>query len=93
VVLAAIRERPDAKALTVRELLRVRPLFESRRYGVPQYARLAVDGPPEIGEGAHDESEMGAFHDLFQPQRTANLRARLDQYTPAGTVAGIGYVT
>jgi hypothetical protein len=93
VVLAAIRERPDAKALTVRELLRVRPLFESRRYGVPQYARLALDGPPEIGEGAHDESEMGAFHDLFQPQRTANLRARLDQYTPAGTVAGIGYVT
>ena len=23
------------------------------------------------------ESEMGAFHDLFQPQREANLRTRL----------------
>jgi hypothetical protein len=35
---------------------------------------------------------MGVFHDLFQPQREANLRARLDDYTPAGTEAGIIYV-
>jgi hypothetical protein len=32
---------------------------------------------------------MGAFHDLYQPQREANLRARLDEYTPAGVNAGI----
>jgi hypothetical protein len=32
---------------------------------------------------------MGTFHDLFQPQREANLRARLDEYTPAGMEAGI----
>ena len=32
---------------------------------------------------------MGVFHDLFQPQRAANLRARLDEYTPAGMDAGI----
>jgi hypothetical protein len=32
---------------------------------------------------------MGVFHDLFRPQREANLRARLDEYTPAGTEAGI----
>ena len=31
----------------------------------------------------------GAFHDLFQPQRTANLRARLDEYTPAGMDTGL----
>ncbi len=32
---------------------------------------------------------MGVFHDLFQPQRIANLRARLAEYTPAGVNAGI----
>ena len=50
-------------------------------------------GAPEIAQGAHDEAEMGAFHNLFQPQRAANLRARLDQYTPAGFQTGIVYVT
>jgi len=29
------------------------------------------------------------FHDLFQPQREANLRTRLDEYTPAEMQAGI----
>jgi hypothetical protein len=36
---------------------------------------------------------MGAFHDLFQAQRAANLQARLDEFTPAGMVAGIIYAT
>jgi hypothetical protein len=36
---------------------------------------------------------MGAFHDLFQPQREDNLRTRLDEYTPAGTDAAILPVT
>ena len=43
----------------------------------------------EIARGADDESEMGAFHDLFQPQRVANLRARLAEYVPAGMEAAI----
>ena len=36
---------------------------------------------------------MGAFHDLYQPQREDSLRARLAEYTPAGTDAGIIPVT
>jgi hypothetical protein len=36
---------------------------------------------------------MGVFHDLFQPQREANLRARLDEFTPAGMDAGIIFAT
>jgi hypothetical protein len=36
---------------------------------------------------------MGVFHDLYQPQRSANLRARLDDYTPAGMKAGIIYAS
>jgi hypothetical protein len=50
---------------------------------------LAHTCAEEIKCGADDESEMGVFHDLYQPQRTANLRARLDEYTPAGMDAGI----
>ena len=68
---------------------RVRPQFNSRRYGTPTYCQLSATCAPEIVRGADDESEMGAFHDLFQPQREANLRLRLDEYVPAGADAGI----
>jgi len=68
---------------------RVGPLFNSTRYGTPTYCQLADDCAEEITRGADDESEMGVFHDLFLPQRAANLRARLDEFTPAGMAAGI----
>jgi hypothetical protein len=71
---------------------RVRPVFTSTRYGTPGYAQLSLEGPDEIGRGADDGSEMGAFHDLFQPQRADNLRLRLDEYTPAGCDAGLIFV-
>lgn len=71
------------------EQARVRPQFLSSRYGTPDYARLAEACGGEIQRGADDESELGAFHDLYQPQRRANLRARLDEFTPAGSDAGI----
>lgn len=71
------------------ERLRVRPSFTSLRYGRPGYGQLAAWCAPEIARGADDESEMGAFHDLFQPQRLANLRARLDEYTPAAMEVGV----
>ena len=71
------------------ERLRVRPQFNSVRYGMPSYCQLSECCAEEIKKGADDESEMGVFHDLYQPQRDANLRARLDEYTPAGADAGI----
>lgn len=74
------------------ETRRVRPRFISVRYGGPDYCRLADDCPEEITRGAGDESEMGVFHDLYQPQRLANLRARLDEYSPAGMDAGIIFI-
>jgi hypothetical protein len=100
-VAAAVQQRfergqlaaDDVGPAVARERLRVRPQFTSRRYGTSGYAQLALACASEITSGAHDESEMGAFHDLFQPQRAANLRARLDEYTPAGFEAGILYVT
>jgi hypothetical protein len=71
------------------ERLRVRPQFNSTRFGTPTYAQLATSCAEEITRGAQDSSEMGVFHNLYQPQRTANLQRRLEEYTPAGTDAGI----
>ena len=89
-VIARVKARmadsdPEQVALEIAgEALRVRPQFTSRRYGTPAYAQLARDCAPEITRGADDGSEMGAYHDLFQPQREANLQERLAQFTPAG---------
>jgi hypothetical protein len=79
----------DIDAAVRSERLRVRPQFNSTRYGTPTYCQLAASCAPEIVRGAEDESEMGVFHDLFQPQRAANLRARLDEYLPASCDVGI----
>jgi hypothetical protein len=71
----------------------LQPLFTATRYGDPVYGQLSPGCPPEIRQGAEDEAEMGAFHDLFQPQREMNLRVRLDEYLRFSLEAGIFYVT
>ena len=83
----------ELKTAKQREQERLRPQFNSSRYGAPTYCQLADNCAAEIKRGANDESEMGAFHDLFQPQREANLRARLEEYTSAETYAGIIYAS
>jgi hypothetical protein len=72
---------------------RIVPVFTSLRYGDPGYCQLARRCPVEIREGADDEAEMGAFHDLFEPQRETNLRVRLDEYLRFGLEAGVFYAT
>ena len=71
----------------------LRPRLTSTRYGDPGYGQLHVNCPRQIREGADDEAEMGAFHDLFAPQRETNLRVRLDEYLRFGLEAGIFYAT
>jgi len=83
----------EIKAAKASEQIRVEPQFNSLRYGSPTYCRLAQTCADEITRGADDESEMGAFHDLYQPQRAMNLRARLDEYTPADAEVGIIYTS
>jgi hypothetical protein len=73
--------------------LRVEPEFNSTRYGAASYCQLADACADEIARGAEDESEMGVFHNLFQPQRADALRTRLAEYTPAGMDAGILFAT
>lgn len=70
---------------------RAQPRFISKHYGTPTYCQLAETCVEEITHGAEDESEMGVFHDLYQPQRDANLRTRLNEYTPAGMEVGVLY--
>jgi hypothetical protein len=72
---------------------RLRPQFASLRYGEPGYGRLSQGCAREIRAGADDESEMGAFHKLYQPQRETNLRVRLNEYLRIGLEAGIFYAT
>ena len=79
----------ERDALQLRERTRVVPDFNSVRYGTPTYCQLSFACADEITRGADDESELGVFHDLYQPQRVANLLARLDEYTPAGMDAGV----
>jgi hypothetical protein len=71
----------------------VLPQFTSLRYGDPGYAQLRRASGSAVLQGAADEGEIGAMHALFQPQREANLRLRLDEYLRFGLHAGLFYVT
>jgi hypothetical protein len=71
----------------------MRPQFASLRYGTEAYGQLSLRTPAEIREGADDESELGAFHGVYQPQRERNLRLRLDEYLRFGLEAGIFYAS
>lgn len=72
---------------------RIYPQFTSRHYGDPGYCQLSQQCVIEIRQGADDEAEMGAFHNLYQPQRETNLRLYLDRYLRFGLEAGIFYAT
>jgi hypothetical protein len=87
--LAEVHQRRE-QALTA---ARVAPRFDAVRFGAPAYARLAADVAPEIARGAHDEGELGAYHDLWEALRVADLRSRLREFTPAGTDIDIRFAT
>lgn len=81
------------KKITLATQARVRPAFTTLRYGAPAYCQLGGFAPKEIRSGAEDEAEMGAFHDVFAPQRESNLRIRLQEYLRFGLEAGVFYAT
>jgi hypothetical protein len=65
------------------------PAFTALNCGDPGYCQLAIQSGPEITQGADDQSEMGVFHDLYQPQRESNLAGSLQEYLRFGLEAGI----
>jgi hypothetical protein len=83
----------ERQAITDSVIVRLVPAFTSLRYADPGFCQLRLSVPEQIRAGADDEAEMGAFHDLFEPERASNLRARLDEYLRFGLEAGIFYQT
>jgi hypothetical protein len=71
----------------------VRPHFTSLDFAAPAYGQLSGFCPEAIRRGADDGGELGVFHNLFQPQREAHLRARLEEYVRLGLEAGVFYAT
>ena len=69
------------------------PAFTSLRFGDPGYCQLAPQSGAAILQGADNQSEMGAFNGLYQPQRVANLNTMLEDYLRFGLQAGIFYAT
>ena len=69
------------------------PLFTSLRYGDPGYAQLRSTTSPAIRTGGDNDSEIGVLNALFQPQREANLRLRLDEYLRFGLHAGLFFAS
>ncbi len=83
----------DIKKISSEVIMQFQPVFSSLKYGDPEYAQLHISCPKEIRSGADDESEMGVFHDLFNPQRETNLKVRLEEYLRFGLEAGIFYAS
>ena len=81
----------ERQALQDAVVARLVPAFTSLRYADPGYAQLRAACPESIRTGADDGAEMGAFHDLFAPQREDNLRTRLREYLRFGLEAGVFY--
>jgi hypothetical protein len=69
------------------------PAFTSRRFGDAGYCQLARLSGTAILQGADDGSEMGAYHDLHQPQRIANLQVMLQDNLRFGLESGIFFAS
>jgi hypothetical protein len=82
-----------APLLKATALLRVAPAFASMRYGSANYLRLSDCAGPELARGAHDESELGVYHDLFESRRQSMLGDRLAEFVPASRDAAVVFVS
>jgi hypothetical protein len=85
--------RHDRERVREAEIARVAPVFDSIRFGDPAYGRLIEPAPEELTRGAHDEGELGAYHDRWQRLRTNDLRRRLHEFSPAGIEIDILFAT
>ena len=87
--LAGVKDVPTQNAIKAR----LTPQFTSLDAAQPGFAQLAATCATEIATGADNESEMGAFNFLHQPQRRANLASALEEYLRFGLEAGTVEVT
>ena len=71
----------------------IQPLFTSTHPTHAGYAQLRSACPKQIGNGASNGAEMGAFNSLQVDRREANLMRMLPDYLPLGQNLGIFNVT
>jgi hypothetical protein len=72
---------------------RVRPRFDSTRFGGPGYGRLSLDAAPELTAGGHDEGELGAFHSQWITRRMNDMAVLLAEFTPIDVDLDIMFAT
>lgn len=72
---------------------RMHPQFTALRLNAPAFAQLAEGAATELKTQASNESEIGAWNALMQPQREANLRSALDEYLRLGLTATVIHAT
>ena len=60
------------------------PLFDSRKFGRPDYARLAAACPNAIVTAAENQGEIGVFASTQNTIRLRNLRIKLQEFMPVG---------
>jgi hypothetical protein len=62
----------------------VAPLFNSRRFGRPDYAQLAAACPNVILTAGEDQGEVGVFAGTQNTIRLRNLKIKLQEFMPVG---------
>jgi hypothetical protein len=60
------------------------PMFNALRFGRPDYAQLASEGPAEIATASESGAEVGAFASRLMQRRLDNLRRKLEEFMPLG---------
>ena len=60
---------------------------------IPATGSCAAPPVLAIRAGGDNDSEIGVLNALFQPQREANLRLRLDEYLRFGLHAGLFFAS
>ncbi len=63
------------------------PVFNSRRFGRPDYAQLAAACPVEVLTGGESGAEVGAFATTLNTIRLGNLQTKLREFMPVGLLA------
>lgn len=89
---AALGDGPPLTALRAATIERrvtapLKPAYTTRRFGGAGYLQLLTAVPAAIRGGADDESEMGVWNSVRQPQRESNFRVRMDEFLPSGLEA------
>jgi hypothetical protein len=64
-------------------------LFNSRRFGRPDYAQVAVGCPNPILTAGEDQGEVGAFAGSQNTLRLRNINIKLQEFMPIGQSAVI----